>query len=356
MQVDITPQMTRAPHHAVFVVVPRFNLTTLVTMIETMRIANYLAPSPMFSWEIISFDGPEIVASNGMTTTVTTDHGSLGQAQYVFVLGSWGTEHYANPALLAWLRKRARAGETICGVELGSYIGARAGLLDGLPATIHWSWLSGFRESFDRVDVRECLFTMDGKVMTCSGGLAGVDLMLRLIETNSDSGFSGEIADQMLHHPIRDAHASQRSTMGRSTETMLPIVREAMTLIEENIEEPLKVPEIAAVLGVSQRQLERQFKKHVGCTVVQFGLLRRLQNARLLLISTDLSVREIATASGFNTLSHFAYSFGRFFGRRPSEYREAWPQNEPAPSWPGSLSDFLSVLSNMPSADQSARE
>ena len=184
--------------------------------------------------------------------------------------------------------------------------------------------------------------------MTCSGGLAGVDLMLRLIERTHGSSFSGEIADQMLHHPIRTAGGPQRSTMGRSTETMLPLVREAMTLIEENIEEPLSVPEIAVALDVSQRQLERQFKKHVGCTVVQFGLLRRLQNARLLLISTDLSVREIATASGFNTLSHFAFSFGKFFGRRPSEYREAWPENEPAPSWPGSLSDFLSSLKKIP--------
>jgi AraC family carnitine catabolism transcriptional activator len=184
--------------------------------------------------------------------------------------------------------------------------------------------------------------------MTCSGGLAGIDLMLRLIERSHGSSFSGEIADQMLHHPIRNANAPQRSTMGRSTETMLPLVREAMTLIEENIEEPLSVPAISEALDVSQRQLERQFKKHVGCTVVQFGLLRRLQNARLLLISTELSVREIATASGFNTLSHFAYSFGKFFGRRPSEYREAWPANEPAPSWPGSLSDFLSTLKKIP--------
>ncbi len=356
MQIDVTAPMPRAVHHAVFVVVPRFNLTTLITMIETMRIANYLAPEPIFSWDITSFDGPDIVASNGIKATVTSDHQSVGPATYVFVLGSWGTEHYDNPSLVAWLRKRARAGESVCGVELGSYIVAKAGLLDGKPATIHWSWLSGFRESFDRIDVRECLFTIDGKVMTCAGGLAGVDLMLRLIEATSDSGFSGEIADQMLHHPIRDASSSQRSTMGRSTETMLPLVREAMTLIEENIEEPLTVPQIAQHLGVSQRQLERQFKKHVGCTVVQFGLLRRLQNARLLLISTDLSVREIATASGFNTLSHFAYSFGKFFARRPSEYREAWPANEPAPSWPGTLSDFLSILRDMPGSSQPPRD
>ena len=123
-----------------------------------------------------------------------------------------------------------------------------------------------------------------------------------------------------------------------------------MALIEQNIEEPLSVPEIAATLGVSQRQLERKFKKHIGCTVVQFGLLRRLQNARVLLISTDMSVREIATASGFNTLSHFAYSFGKFFGRRPSEYRVAWPSNEEAPTWPGTLSNFIESLAEKKNA------
>jgi AraC family carnitine catabolism transcriptional activator len=348
MQIDMSPPMPRAPHHAIFVVVPRFNIATLITMIETMRIANYLAPEPLFSWDVVSFDGAQVVASNGMATSVATNPDALGQAEFVFVLGSWGTEHYSNPTLTAWLRRRARAGSGICGVELGCYIVARAGLLDRKQATTHWSWLSGFRETFGQVDVEERLFTIDGKVLSCSGGLAGVDLMLRLIEQSHGSSFSGEIADQMLHHPIRTATSPQRSTMGRSTETMLPLVREAMTLIEENIEDPLSVPDIAATLHVSQRQLERQFKKHVGCTVVQFGLLRRLQNARLLLISTDLSVREIATASGFNTLSHFAFSFGKFFGRRPSEYRDAWPENEPAPSWPGSLSDFLSTLKNIP--------
>jgi AraC family carnitine catabolism transcriptional activator len=355
MEIDILPKMERAQVHMVFIVVPRFNITTLITMIETLRIANYLAPSSTFSWEVASFDGSKIIASNGMTATIKTANDNLRSAEFVFILGSWGTEHYHNQKLTAWLRKRARAGERICGVELGSYIVARAGLLDGKSATIHWSWLNGFKENFDRVEVEESLFTLDSKVMTCSGGLAGVDLMLRLIEEINGSSFSGEIADQMLHHPIRSAASPQRSTMGRSTETMRPLLREAMTLIENNIEEPLTVPQIAKVLGVSQRQLERQFKKNVGCTVVQFGLLKRLQNARLLLISTDMSIRQIATASGFNTMSHFAFSFGKFFGRRPSDYREAWPKEEPAPTWPGSLSDFLDTLNGKPPKDHTRR-
>ncbi len=334
----------RAEVHAIFAVVPRFNITTLITMIEVMRIANYLLPASAFSWEVVSFDGPEVPASNGMSLDGAKLAEEVGRADYVFVLGSWGTEHYENRALTSWIRKRHREGDCICSVELGCYIVARAGLLSERNATTHWSWLKGFEETFSDIEVTEQLFTIQDRIMTCAGGVAGIDLMLRLIERSHGAGFSGEIADQMMHHPIRTGATAQRHTMGQSTETMIPLVRQAISLIERNMEDPLSVPEVAAELGVSQRQLERQFKRHVGCTVVQFGLLLRLQNARVLLISTELSVREVATASGFNTLSHFAHSFGKFFGRRPSEYREAWPQDEAAPTWPGTLSEFLGSL------------
>ncbi len=346
MKIDLDSGQTGklAPSHAIFVIVPRFNLTTLITMIETMRIANYLSPEKLYSWDVVSFDTASITASNGMITSARTDIENLAPSQLIFVLGSWGAEHYDNRSLTSWLRKRARQGERVCSVELGCYILARAGLLAGRTATTHWSWISGFHESFDNITVVEQLFTIGEKVMTCAGGLAGVDLMLRLIETSHGRGFSGEIADQMMHHPIRTDATPQRRTIGQGTESMAPTVRSAIALIERNIEEPLSVPDISRSLGISQRQLERMFKQHVGCTVVQFSLLLRLQNARVLLISTSLSVREIATASGFNTLSHFAYSFGKFFGRRPSEYREAWPQDDAAPSWPGTLSDFLTSL------------
>ncbi len=328
----------------VFVVVPRFNLGTLVNMIETMRIANYLSSQKSFSWEVISFDSARVMASSGIAVSASTDTENVASADYICVLASWGAEHYDNKGLVAWLRKRSRQGETICAIELGCYPVARAGLLAEKEATTHWSWMNGFQETFDNIDVKEQVFTTNNRVLTCAGAMAVVDLMLYIIETLHGSAFSGEIADQMMVHSIREKSAPQRRTMGHGTVTLPPVIREAIALIERNIEEPLSVPEIADALGVSQRQLERNFKKQIGCTVVQFSLLLRLQRARLLLISTKLSVREIATASGFNTLSHFAYSFGKFFDRRPSEYREAWPQDEAAPSWPGTLSEFITSL------------
>ncbi|MCQ0091612.1 GlxA family transcriptional regulator [Roseovarius sp. M141] len=345
MQLD--PGGEAAPNaqgHVIFVIVPRFNLTTLITMIEAMRIANYLLPARAYSWEVASFDGPRITASNGMAVTTNADTGSIATGDLICVLGSWGAEHYDNRALIGWLRKRARLGARICAVELGCYIVARAGLLQGRTATTHWSWLSGFEERFPDTDVVEQLYTMDQRVLTCAGGLAGVDLMLRLIEESHGAGLAGEVADQMMHHPIRADSAPQRHLAGRSTDAMAPVVRRTIELIERSMTEPPSVPDIARTLGLSQRQLERKFKTHIGCSVVQFGLLLRLQHARVLLISTPLSVRDVATASGFNTLSHFAFAFRKCFGRRPSDYREGWPRDQATPTWPGTLSEFLSDL------------
>lgn len=335
-----------APARMSFLIVPRFNMATLITLIEPLRIANYLAPAPLYSWEILSPEGPEVTASNGLSIAAAPITERNRRGETIFVLASWGAEHYANRELFSWIRRQARDGARICPVELGCYLVARAGLLAGRRVATHWSWAPGFHEQFPDIRMVEHLFTLDEPVPTCAGGLAGVDLMLRLIGDAHGEGMAAEVADQMLHHPIRPGSAPQRRTPGQGIDQLAPVVRQAIALIERNICEPLTVPEIAAALGASQRQLERQFNRSVGCTVVQFGTLVRLQHARVLLISTSLSVRDIATAAGFNTLSHFAFAFRKCFGRRPSDYRQAWPKEDSAPSWPGTLAAFLDTLQN----------
>lgn len=327
-----------------FLIVPRFNMATLITMIEPLRIANYLSPQPLYQWDILSHDGTDIPASNGLTVAAAPPTDQNRRGEVIFVLASWGGETYANRDTLAWLRRRSRDGARICPVELGSYLVAKAGLLSGQPTAVHWSWAPGFQEQFSNIPVIEHLFTYSDKAITCAGGLAGVDLMLHLIAQRHGDQMAGEVADQMLHSPLRPAAAPQRRTLSQGTGPMPPLMQRAIALIEHNIAEPPSVPQIAAGLGVSQRQLERQFRHNIGCTIVQYGALCRLQHARVLLISTKLSVRDIAAASGFNTLSHFAHAFGKTFGRRPSDYRQGWPAGDAAPSWPGTLAAFLEAL------------
>jgi len=327
-----------------FVLIPRFNMFALSGLLEPARVANYLSPKPLYSQNFISFDGEVISASNGMTINCEQPPSKIDRNDVVFVVGSWGCEHYNTTKMLPWIRLQSRSGVRLCAVEMASYIFARAGLLAGKLATTQWSYLAGFHEQYPDTIVSEQLFTEDGLMMSCSGGGSCVDLMLYLIQKDHGNALAGEISDQILHHPVRPGNTPQRKTLGRRLVTLEPGVRAAIDLIERNMSEPPSVPEIADTIGISQRQLERQFNKAVGCTVVQFGLLLRLQHSRVLLISTDLGVREIATASGFNSLSHFAYAFKKCFGRRPSEYRQAWPEQDTTPHWPGTLSKFLETL------------
>lgn len=322
-----------------FLIVPRFNLATLITLIEPLRVANYLASQPLYQWEIVAFDGTEIAASNGMTVSAAKPPQRNRRGETVFVLASWGGEDYANREALAWLRRQSREGARLCAVELGAYLLARAGLLAGRQTAVHWSWAPGFQERYPDVPTVERLYTLEDPGMSCAGGTAGMDLMLHLIARRHGATMAAEVADQMLTPPARAATAPQRRS--KADDSLPSPVARAVALIEAHIAEPLAVPDIAARVGLSQRQLERQFQQAIGCSVVQFGALVRLQHARVLLISTRLSVRDIAAAAGFNALSHFSHAFRGTFGRRPGAYRQAWPEGAPTPSWPGTLAAFL---------------
>jgi transcriptional regulator GlxA family with amidase domain len=326
-----------------FVLVPRFNMMSLVALLEPMRVANYLSHQPLYHWEYLSTEGGEVPASNGMCQ-VTKPLAEAGDTAQVFVCGSWGAEHYENAELFNWLRRLHRRGVRLAAVELGIYVLARAGLLGERVATTHWSWMLGFAEQFPRVQMREQLYADDGGILTCAGGTAALDLGLHLIAERHGDQLAFEVAEQIMHHPVRSAEQPQRHTLGATTDKIPADLRVAVKLIEEHIEEPLTVPEIAARVGTSQRQLERLFKRNIGCSAVQFSQLLRLQYARVLLTSTRLSIRDVSAASGFNSMSYFSQTFARCFGKKPSEYRQAWPDQEAAPSWPGTVVSFIEKI------------
>jgi transcriptional regulator GlxA family with amidase domain len=359
-RISTAPPILRAPvapmTRATFVIVPRFNMATLITMIEPLRVANYLVPEPLYHWDILSPDGPEIPASNGLSITAQPLDDRNRRGETIFVLASWGAEDYGNRDLFSWLRRQSRDGARLCAVELGCYLLARAGLLTDRAVATHWSWAPGFQERYPDIALVEQLFTLSDSILTCAGGMAGVDLMLRLIADQHGEGLAAEVADQIIHQPIRPPTAPQRRTLGQGTDQFPPILRKAIALIEANIAEPLPVPQIAKALGLSQRQLERLFHQGLGCSVVQFGTLVRLQHARVLLIATKLSVREIATATGFNALSHFASAFRKCFDRRPSDYRQGWSASEATPTWPGTLSAYIDNLRHRAGHDLSAKD
>lgn len=325
-----------------FVLIPRFNMMTLTMLMEPMRIANYLAPHRLYDWDFRATAAGQISASNGLSVACRDiDEDGLPKPDILAVCGSWGAEHLNDQRLYRWLRKCSRAQVQMIAVELGIYAFAKAGLVTGQKVTTHWSMMAGLAEAYPGLQVVEQLYSVEKPVMTCAGGTAGLDLMLHVVGRKNGDQLASEIANQVMHHPRRPPESLQRHAAGSKHDDVHQDVRAAMTLLERRIEDPTPVPRVCRELGVSQRKLERLFKRDVGCTIVQYSKLLRLQYARVLLSTTRMSIREVSAACGFNSMSYFSQSFLQAFGKKPSEYRQAWPEKDASPSWPGTVYSFL---------------
>ncbi len=321
------------------VLIDRFNMMSLTTSLEPMRIANFLLLQSFYEWEYLSFENLQVTASNGMMINCQA---ALESKYYdiIFVCGSWGCERETPQKIEGFLRKQARYGAMLCSFELGVYSLAKAGLLAGKQATTHWSYIAGLKEEFPDIDISEQLFTQDKNIACCSGGVASLDFVLSLIEKHHGAHLVSEITDQMMYHGKRPAQTPQRNALSSSDGKIHPDIKQVIALIQSNITEPPTIPEIAAHIGISQRQLERRCKDLMGCSIVQLSQILRLEHARTLLVSTSLSILDISVASGFNSVSHFSQAFRRYYQKKPSHYRKAWPDREPRPVWSGTFLSF----------------
>ena len=286
----------QAPFRFAFVLLPKFSSLTLSSLVEPLRIANYCS------------------GYNIDTEVLSDDPGSLDA---VIVCGGWNAERYENDVLQRWLLNAARQQIIIGAAEMGSYVLARAGLLSGYSATIHWHCRNAFCERYPDIDIREQLFVIDRRRMTCAGGMACIDMMLHDIQERFGSALATEVAEQVICAAPREAWKPQRDALQIDHGTVPKPLQQAIEIMEANVERTLKIPQVATTLGLSQRKLERLFNKHIGSSAVAFYRRVRLQRARVLLTQTDMSVLDICIASGFASSSYFSKSYAEEFGLRP---------------------------------------
>jgi transcriptional regulator GlxA family with amidase domain len=318
-----------------FVILPKFSTMTVAALVEPLRIANYCAGQEIYSWRYLSVDGQDVPSCTGMSVSTRQLDCNENDWDTIIVCGGWNAAHYDNPELLQWLRLMARKGVTLGAAETGAYVLARAGLLSGYEATIHWHCRQALEESYPDIHLKEQLYTIDRKRMTCAGGTTGIDMMLHHIQQQHSQALASEVADQLVHQWIRNGERPQLEPRERVQAAVPRALREVINIMEGNIEEPIKIPELTKMAGISQRKLERMFNKHFSCSAVAFYRVIRLQQARVLLTQTDMSVLDICIACGFTSSSYFSKSYTAQFGMRPRDHRTDWPDGEATPVWPG---------------------
>ena len=305
-----------------FLTLPNYSLSALSTAVEALRMANRVTQEDVYHWTIASLDGSPQTASSGLSMSPTQAIEAIGPVDIVFVCGGVDVEHAVTTDLLAVLRRLAQRHVALGSLCTGGYALAKAGLLDKYKAVIHWENMSALKEQFPRVIFSDQLFAIDRDRYTCSGGVAPLDLMLNIIKDQLGSDIAPMISEQFILDRIRNdqdrQHVPLQARVGLFHENLI----EAAALMESNIEEPLALDEIAALVGVSRRQIERLFKRYVGEVPTKYYLDMRLRRARTLLLQTAMSIMDIAVACGFQSPPHFSKCYRNLFGHTPSAERQ----------------------------------
>lgn len=308
------------PKQYVFVLLNNFTLLCFSAALESLRIANRMAERDLYNWRIIGEGGEVAFCSAGTGFKLDGDLDDLSRDDVVMVCGGIDVHTATSKRLLGWLRREARKGVAMAGLCTAAYTLAKAGLLNGKKATIHWENQDSFSEEFPEVELTKSVFVVDGPRLTTAGGTSSIDLMLKLIADDHGEDLANAVADQLIYSSIRTDQDTQRLSVPTRIGVRHPKLSQVIQIMEQNIEEPISPSILAKDVGMSTRQLERLFRRYLNRSPKRYYMELRLQKARNLLMQTDMSVINVALACGFASPSHFSKCYRAHYDTTP--YRE----------------------------------
>ena len=309
--------------HIGFVMLPEYTLSTFSNAVGILRMANRLSGKELYHWSLHSVGGQSVVSSAGLELALDGGLDAASEANIILVCGGYSVKSHCDKPLLDGLRKMAKRKIPMGGICTGSYALAAAGLLDGYRCTIHWENLASLREEFPKLEITSSLFVIDRDRYTCSGGISSIDLMLNLVASIHGHQLVQQISEQFTCDRVRTEKDAQRAPLKYLIGASQPRLVEAVTLMENNIEEPLTLDEISNFVGISRRQLERLFNRYLHCAPSRYYLELRLYRARLLLLQTSIPVIDVAISCGFSTAPHFSKCYSDLYSKPPSSERRA---------------------------------
>lgn len=314
------PQNPDKARKFVFVLLDNFSLLCFSAAVESLRIANRMAGRNLYEWELIGEGGMQAACSAGTVFQLDGDLGDMGRDDTVLLCAGIDVQKATTKKVLSWLRREARKGLLLGGLCTGAYTLAKAGLLDGKRATIHWENQDSFGEEYDEVLLTKSVFVVDGNRMTTAGGTSSIDLMLKIIADDQGEDLANAVADQLIYSSIRTDQDTQRLSVPTRIGVRHPKLSQVVQIMEGNIEEPISPSILAKDVGMSTRQLERLFRRYLNRSPKRYYMELRLQKARNLLMQTDMSVINVALACGFASPSHFSKCYRAHYDTTP--YRE----------------------------------
>ena len=255
------------PRRFVFVLLDKFTLLSFSSALESLRIANRTLDYDAYRWMLIGEGGTGVKCSAGVEFQVDADLTDLGRDDVVVVCGGVDVQRATTKKVISWLRREARKGMLLGGLCTASYALAKAGLLDGKRATIHWENQDSFAEEFEEVNLTKSVFVVDGNRFSTAGGIASIDLMLKLIADDHGEDTANLVADQFIYSAIRTDQDTQRLSVPTRIGVRHPKLSRVIQMMESHIEEPISPSVLARDVGMSTRQLERLFRRYLSTPI-----------------------------------------------------------------------------------------
>jgi len=332
------PSSPRRRLRVAFLLADRFTLSAFANFVDVLRLAADEADKSrpiLCDWVVLSDTMEPVRSSCGVRVQPDTRLRHAGPLDYLVVVGGVMSDHAAfSPAMLDFLRASAGAGLPLVGLCTGVFTLYEAGLLNGYRCCVSWFHHHDFVERFEDVlPVSDQIFVVDRDRLTCSGGHGAAHLAAFLVRRHVGDSAAIKSLNIMM---IDDSLGGERAQPGQhlAERPKDDLVKRAVLRMQQNIEVPLSIEDLASGLGVGRRTLERRFLADLGRPPLGVYLGLRLDRAVARLGATDQSVAEIALACGFCDAPHLARCLKAERGLTPTEYRSAEARAGRAPAAP----------------------
>lgn len=322
-----------------FLIFPGFPMSCLTSMIEPLRAANEIVGKQAFKWQLVAELDEKILSSAEVSFDPSTTLEDVEALDFIILLSS-PTAKFQNSSTPSILRKLSRHGTTLGAVSGGVFPLVHAGVSGIEKPAVHWCYKSAFEATFPEVEPSDQLIENSNGILTAAGASAAFDLALQLIDNQLGAATATEVAC-WFQHPLvrRDGYAQIVPSLetNEEAEKLPPIVARAVELFSKNIEKPLSITEIADNLDISYRHVERTFKQATGMSPVKYYRKMRMDAARQIVLYTNDTIAEIASAVGYMNSHTFTKYYLEAHGTTPAQDRKQINQyrysgNIPVPS------------------------
>jgi len=306
-----------------FFVPDTFATLPLISALEPLRVANRITGEALYGWQLLGTGNKHAFANNAMPFAIDANVLDVGKLDRLIVCGTHEPHLFNDTNVFRALKRWSKSGTQLGSLDTGTHMLAQAGLIKEQRCTIHWEKLPGFREAFPAITVTSALFEIDDNLFTCAGGAASLDMMLALIAQDHNKELAGQIAEVFISPGLRPPTDPQRRGIVERSGIHHPGLVTCIELMESNIEQPLTSAEMAEMINVSSRQLERLFRSYLHTTPTLYYQQLRLKAGYELLQQTTMSVLEIAAVTGFTSSDYFSRRFRAQYGVSPTQARRS---------------------------------